>query len=123
MRPRLWRQNAKRCAEPGDDAHLLESLERRGARIAALPGMLLAREITVAQPRVLVSRPNQSIEVVLTHREDNLLLPGTRVRLMIREFPCFVSSGWLLCSSCSPAEVRTTTASFPHRILVECPTP
>src|SRR5262249_40229638 len=85
-RPRLRRQDRLPDAETVHEAHLPEALQRRAPRIRYLPFVGRARHVAEGEPRVVVGRPGEAIEVVLAHAPTP---PGLRQgRSMSRVCAC-----------------------------------
>ena len=65
VRPGRGRQHGLSEAEPQQQPHLFESLEGGRARVRDLSEVTSAREITAAEPSVVVRGPDQTVEVEL----------------------------------------------------------
>src|SRR5207237_964016 len=73
--PLVRRQHGLPHAQRGHEAHLSQSLQRRRPRIGRLPRVRQRSDVAVRQPRVVVGRPHQAVEVVLArgHRGPSYL--------------------------------------------------
>ncbi|EAU64019.1 hypothetical protein STIAU_1592, partial [Stigmatella aurantiaca DW4/3-1] len=64
---RLGRQHGLANPQPRDEAHLLQPLERRLARVAGLAPMRGGRQVAGRETAVIVGRTDEAVEVVLAH--------------------------------------------------------
>ena len=67
--PERRRQERLSDAQLGQEARLLEPLERGAAWIPACPRLQRARQVAVAEPSVVVRRTDEAVEVVLAHAD------------------------------------------------------
>ena len=65
--PRLGRQHRLAHPQPRHEAHLLQPLQGRGARVAHLAPMEGGGQVAGRQAAVIVGRAHESIEVVFAH--------------------------------------------------------
>ncbi len=68
VRARMRQQHALRQPEPQIVPHLLDALQRRGARIGDLALVRRRREVAEAEPGIIVARPDDAVEIDLDER-------------------------------------------------------